>query len=136
MRNHGHGIKAKHSANLALYHPEATPMLLLLQWILSALSFMVVSHLLPGFHVRDFGSALVVAAVYGVLHVLLFRVLLFLAFIPVILTFGLFIFVINALLLFLTAALLKQFQIDGFFTAILGAVLLTILNGIWRWLLF
>src|SRR5439155_14810231 len=111
-------------------------MRLLLQWLLYALSFMIVSKLLPGFHVRGFGSALVVAAVYGVLHVLLFKVLVFLAFIPVILTFGLFIFVINALLLFLTAALLNQFQIDGFFTAIIGAVLLTILNGIWRWLLF
>jgi putative membrane protein len=110
-------------------------MRLLLQWILSALSFMIVSHLLPGFHVRSFGSALVVAAVYGVLHVLLFRVLLILAFIPVILTFGLFVFVINALLLFLTDALLEQFKIDSFLTALVGAVLLTLLNGIWRWLL-
>jgi len=111
-------------------------MRLLLQWILSALSFVIVSYLLPGFKVGNFGSALVVAAVYGVLHVLLFRILVFLAFIPVILTFGLFIFVINALLLYLTAALLDQFQLGGFFTAIIGAVLLTILNWIWRWLLF
>jgi putative membrane protein len=111
-------------------------MRLLLQWLLYALSFMIVSKLLPGFHVRGFGSALVVAAVYGVLHVLLFRVLVFLAFIPVFLTFGLFIFVINAFLLFLTDALLEQFEIDGFLTALGGAVLLTILNGIWRWLLF
>jgi len=111
-------------------------MRLLLQWILSALSFIIVSKLLPGFHVRDFGSALVVAAVYGVLHVLLFRVLVFLAFIPVFLTFGLFILVINAFLLFLTDALLDQFKIDGIPTALGGAVLLTILNGIWRWLLF
>jgi len=109
-------------------------MRLLLQWLLYALSFMIVSKLLPGFHVRGFGSALVVAAVYGVLHVLLFRVLVFLAFIPVFLTFGLFIFVINAFLLFLTDALLEQFEIDGFLTALGGAVLLTILNGIWRWL--
>src|SRR5262249_42149375 len=119
-----------------LLNPEAAPMRLLLQWILYALSFMIVSKLLPGFHVRDFGSALVVAAVYGILHVLLFRVLVFLAFIPVFLTFGLFIFVINAFLLFLTAALLEQFKIDGFLTALVGAVLLTMLNWIWRWLLF
>ena len=110
-------------------------MRLLLQWILYALSFMIVSKLLPGFHVRDFGSALVVAAVYGVLHVLLFRVLVFLAFIPVFLTFGLFIFVINAFLLFLTAALLEQFRMDSFLTALVGAILLTILNWVWRWLL-
>ena len=111
-------------------------MRLLLQWILSALSFTVVAQLLPGFHARSFGSALVVAAVYGVLHVLLFRVLVLLAFLPVFLTFGLFIFVINAFLLFLTDALLEQFKMDNLLTALVGAVLLTILNGIWRWLLF
>src|SRR5919109_5697020 len=110
-------------------------MRLLLQWVLSALSLMAVAKLLPGFRIQNFGSALVVAAVYGVLHVMLFRVLVFLAFIPVVLTFGLFIFVINALLLFLTDALLEQFKIDSFLTALVGAVLLTILNGIWRWIL-
>jgi putative membrane protein len=109
---------------------------LLLQWVLSALSLMAVAKLLPGFRIQDFGSALVVAAVYGVLHVLLYRVLVFLAFIPVLLTFGLFIFVINAFLLFLTSALLDNFKIDNVPTALLGAVVLTILNGLWRWLLF
>jgi putative membrane protein len=96
---------------------------------------MIVSKLLPGFQVPDFRSALVVAAVYGVLHVLLFRVLVFLAFIPVFLTFGLFIFVINAFLLWLTTVLLDQFKIDSISTALIGAVLLTMLNWVWRWLL-
>ena len=111
-------------------------MRLLLQWVLSALSLMAVAKLLPGFRIQDFGGALVVAVVYGVLHVLLYRVLVFLAFIPVLLTFGLFIFVINAFLLFLTSALLDNFKIDNLPTALIGAVVLTILNGLWRWLLF
>ena len=111
-------------------------MRLFLQWVLSALSLMAVAKLLPGFRIQDFGGALVVAAVYGVLHVLLYRVLVFLAFIPVFLTFGLFIFVINAFLLFLTSALLDNFKIDNLSTALIGAVVLTILNGLWRWLLF
>ena len=111
-------------------------MRLLLQWILSALSLVVVSHLLPGFHVRDFGSALVVAAVYGILTVLLYPVLAFLAFIPILVTFGLFIFVINAFLLWLTDVLLDQFKIDNIPTALIGAMLLTILNWVWRRLLF
>jgi len=109
---------------------------LLLQWVLSALSLIVVSQLLPGFHVQNFGSALVVAAVYGILHVLLYPVLAFLAFLPMFLTFGLFVFVINAFLLWLTDVLLDRFTIDNIPTALLGAVLLAILNGIWRWLLF
>ena len=111
-------------------------MRLLLQWILSALSLMVVSHLLPGFHVRSFGSALVVAAVYGILKILLYPVLAFLAFLPILVTFGLFIFVINAFLLWLTDVLLDQFKIDNIPTALIGAISLTILNWIWRRLLF
>jgi len=111
-------------------------MRLLLQWVLSALSLMVVSHFLPGLHVRSFGSALVVAAVYGILNVLLYPVLAFLAFIPILVTFGLFIFVINAFLLWLTDVLLDQFKIDNIPTALIGAILLTILNGLWRRLLF
>ena len=108
----------------------------ILQWVLSALSLMLVTKFLPGFHIKDFGGALGVAAVYGILHVVLYPVLLFVAFIPVLLSFGLFIFVINAFLLFLTSALLDNFQIDNIPTALVGAVSLTILNGIWRWLLF
>jgi len=111
-------------------------MRLLLQWVLSALSLMVVAKLLPGFRVKNFGGALAVAGVYGVLQVLLYPVLLVLAFIPVVLSLGLFIFVINAFLLFLTSALLDNFTIDNIPTALVGAVSLTILNGVWRWLLF
>jgi putative membrane protein len=120
-----------------VYALEAIAMMrLLLQWVLSALSLMMVAKLLPGFHIKDFGSALGVAAVYGILHVVLYPVLLFVAFIPVLVSFGLFIFVINAFLLFLTSALLDNFHIDTIPTALVGAVSLTILNGIWRWLLF
>ena len=111
-------------------------MRLFLQWVLSALSLMMVAKLLPGFHIKNFGGALGVAAVYGILHVVLYPVLLFVAFIPALLSLGLFIFVINAFLLFLTSALLDNFQIDNIPTALVGAVSLTILNGIWRWLLF
>ena len=111
-------------------------MRLLVQWVLSALSLLVITKFLPGFYTRDFGSALAVAAVYGILQVVLYPVLLFVAFIPVLLTFGLFVFVINAFLLFLTSAVLDNFHIDTIPTALIGAVALTILNGIWRWLLF
>ena len=55
-------------------------MRLLLQWVLSALSLMLVAKLLPGFQIKDFGNALGVAAVYGILHVVLYPVLMFMAF--------------------------------------------------------
>jgi len=76
-----------------------------------------------------------VAAVYGVLHVLLFKFLALLAFIPRLLTFGLFDFVINAFLLFLTDKLVDGFKIDNLLITLVAAVLLAILNSIWRLLL-
>jgi putative membrane protein len=109
---------------------------LLLQWVLSAVSLTVLSKFLPGFHVNSFGTAMTVAAVYGILHVLLYKVLVILAFIPVLLTFGLFTLVINACLLFLADKLVEDFKIDGFFMTLIAAVALTMLNNIWRWLLF
>lgn len=108
---------------------------LLLLWVLSAVSLTIVANLLPGVRIRGFGTALVVAGVYGILYVLLYRILAIIAFIPMIMTFGLFAFVINAFLLFLTDKLVDDFRIDGFLTTLAAAVLLAILNSIWRWLL-
>lgn len=108
---------------------------LLLLWVLSAVSLTIVAKLLPGVRIRGFGTALVVAGVYGILYVLLYRILAIIAFIPMIMTFGLFAFVINAFLLFLTDKLVDDFRIDGFLTTLVAAVLLAILNSIWRWLL-
>lgn len=109
---------------------------LLLQWVLSAASLPIVSRLLAGFHVKNFSTAMVVAAVYGVLNVLFFNVLSFIFFLPNLLTFGLFSFVISAFLLFATDKLLDGFKIEGIFPTLIGAVILTFLNGLWRLLLF
>jgi putative membrane protein len=109
---------------------------LLLHWVLSAVSFTLLSKFLPGFHVGSFGTAMMVAAVYGILHILLYKILVMVAFIPVFLTFGLFTFVIDAFLLFLADKLIEDFKIDNFLITLAAAVLLTILNLIWRWLLF
>jgi putative membrane protein len=109
---------------------------LAVQWLLSALSLTVIARLLPGFHISSFGTALIVAGVYGVLQVLLAKILKIIFFLPYFLTFGLFALVINAFLLFLTDKLLENFQIEGLGTTFIGAVLLTIPNGIWAWLFF
>jgi putative membrane protein len=105
---------------------------MLISWVLFAAVFLGLSKLLPGFHVRSFGTALIVAAVYSILHILLFKVFLILAFIPVILTFGLFIFVINAVILWLTHLVIDGFEIDSIMTGLIAAVLLTIANNLIR----
>ncbi|MBI3325656.1 MAG: phage holin family protein, partial [Nitrospinae bacterium] len=73
-------------------------MRLLISWVLSGAAFLGLSKILPGFRVGSFTTALVVAAVYSVLHlvvyVILFKVLWVLTIIPVVLTFGLLYFVV------------------------------------------
>jgi putative membrane protein len=111
---------------------ETTMIALLISWVLFAAVFVGLSKLLPGFHVQNFGTALIVAAVYSILHILLFKIFLILAFIPVILTFGLFIFVINAVILWLTHLLIEGFDIDSIAVGLVAAVLLTIANNLIR----
>ena len=109
---------------------------LLLHWILTAVSVALIAKFLPGIRVRGFSTALIVAAVYGILHLLLFNILAIIAFIPRLLTFGLFDLVINAFLLFLTDKLVDDFKIDNFGITLVAAVLLAVLNTIWHWLFF
>lgn len=109
---------------------------LLLSWILSALSLLIVAHLVPGFEVQSFGTALVAAIVIGLVNAtigLLFKIVTF----PLtILTLGLFLIVINALMLKLAAALVSGFTVRGFLPAFLGAIVLAVVNAILRWAVF
>jgi putative membrane protein len=112
----------------------------LIAWLLSAAAFLGVSKILPGFRIGNFGTALVVSAVYSilyiVLHFILFDVLWILTIIPVILTLGIIFFVVNAVILWLTDKIVEDFNIDNAATLIMAAVLLTIVNWIIRFVLF
>ena len=103
-------------------------MKLLLNWLLKALILLVTAYLLPGFIIESYLTAFVVAAVLGFLNVFLKPVLTFLTLPINFLTLGLFTFIINALLLLLTSALVKGFQIDSFLTAILASVIISVLS--------
>ena len=111
----------------------------LIGWVLSAAAFLGVSKVLPGFHIKSFGTALVVSAIYSVLYVVLYTIFhaLWILTTPlVILTLGLIYFVINAVILWLTDKLVKDFQITNPVTLLIAAVLLTIVNAIIRFVLF
>ncbi len=105
---------------------------LLVNWFFFSVSLFIVSRFLPGFRVRNFSTALVASAVYGVLYVLLFKLFAIITFPLMILTLGLFSFVINAVLLKITDWLLDDVEIDGFGTTLLAAFLLALLNAFWR----
>src|ERR1035437_5963654 len=108
---------------------------LLFHWALSALCLLLVAHLVPGFRVRGFGTALIAALLIGLINSTLGLLLKIVTFPLTILTFGLFWFVINALMLELAASFVRGFEVRGFWPAFFGSLILSVLNLIVRWLL-
>ncbi|HJX00345.1 MAG TPA: phage holin family protein [Terriglobales bacterium] len=100
----------------------------LVRWLLMSLSLLIVSYVVPGFSVAGLGAALIGALVFGFLNATLGLLLKILTFPFTILTFGLFWFVINAIILEITARLVSGFIVRSFGSALLGAILLTLVN--------
>ena len=105
---------------------------LLLHWFLSALSLLIVAHIVPGFEVQGFGVALLASLVIGLINSTLGLLLKLLTFPLTILTFGLFLFVINALMLSFAALLVPGFVVRGFAPALLGAIVLALVHLVLR----
>jgi putative membrane protein len=98
-------------------------MKLIVRWLLLAAALLLVAHLYPGVQVTGFGAAMVAALVLGLLNTLL-RPLLVLLTLPVtLLTLGLFLFVINALLFWGAASVLAGFTVAGFGAALVGSLI-------------
>jgi putative membrane protein len=108
---------------------------LLVNWFLSALSLVIVAHVIPGFLLSGFTAALIAAIVIGLVNGTLGFFLKIVTFPLTIVTLGLFWLVINALMLKVAAALVPGFRIDGFVPAFLGAIVLTLVNMLLRALL-
>jgi putative membrane protein len=110
-------------------------MRLLLNWVLSALAVWIVAHVVPGFYVSGFKAALIAALVIGFINATVGLLLKILTFPLTLITLGLFWLVINALMLELASALLTPgFQVRGFLAAFLGAILLSLVNMLLKWL--
>src|SRR5262245_29934426 len=101
----------------------------LISLLLGGVSVLIVARILPGFRLKGrFGDAVVVGAVYGLLKAL-FQTLLIVLTLPfVVVTLGLFIILINALLLALTDKLLGRLEIKSFGSLVTGAVLLSLID--------
>ena len=101
---------------------------LLVNWLISALSLVIVANVIRGFQLSGFAAALIAAIVIGFVNGTIGFVLKLITFPLSIITLGLFWFVINALMLKLAAALVPGFRIDGFLPAFLGAIVLSLVN--------
>jgi len=101
---------------------------ILTEWIIKTLLLLVTAYLVPGFKIDSYATAFVVALVLGILNMFVKPVLVFFTLPATILTLGLFLFVINALLLMLAASIIQGFQIESFGTAIIASIVITILS--------
>lgn len=101
---------------------------LLVQWVLSAVALVVVSEIVPGFYVDGLGSALAASLVIGLLNATLGLLLKIVTFPISILTLGLFLLVVNGMMILLAANLVRGFHVRGIGPAFWGAVVLALLG--------
>jgi putative membrane protein len=98
-------------------------MKLIVRWLLLAAALLLVAHLTPGVEITSFGAAMIAAVVIGLFNALL-RPLLVLLTLPVtLLTLGLFLFVINAVMFYAAAGVLSGFNVEGFLAALIGSLI-------------
>ena len=103
-------------------------MKLLLKWLLSAAALLCVAYVYSGVAVQSFTSALIAAFVIGLFNVVLRPVLVVLTLPVTIVTLGLFLFVINALMFWAAASVLGGFHVNGFGAALLGSLIYSVLG--------
>lgn len=101
---------------------------LLLHWLLKAVALIIVANVLPGIQVASFGSAMIAAAVIGLVSVTVGFLLKLLLLPFIILTLGIVYFVINGLMLLLSSEIVPGFRVNGLGTAVVGSILLTIVD--------
>ena len=101
---------------------------LLLRWLILTVAILVAAYVIEGIQVSGFLSAFFAAAVLGILNAF-FRPILIILTLPInILSMGLFTFVINALLLMMASGVIPGFQVRGFWSAILGSLIISLVN--------
>jgi putative membrane protein len=105
---------------------------ILASWLASALALWIVAQIIPGIEVQGFGAALMATIVIAIVNGTIGVVLKFLFFPVTLLTLGLFLLVLNALLLKLASLFTPGFTVRGFLPAMVGSVVLTILTSVLR----
>jgi putative membrane protein len=102
---------------------------IVLRIIISAVVAFGLSYILSGVHIQSFITALILAVVLGLLNIIVKPILIILTLPITLFTFGLFLFVINALIILLAAKFVNGFRVDGFWWALLFSLLLSILTS-------
>ena len=107
----------------------------ILNLLLLSSAIFIVAKAMPSIHIKNFRTAIAVALVYSVIN-LLTGWLLFILTLPfIIITFGLFKFVINAFLLWITDKLIEDFKIESIGSTLIAAFLITIIDSVLKWII-
>jgi len=101
---------------------------ILFRWLVLTAAILVASYVVDGIAVRGFWSAFFAAAILGILNAFFRPVLILLTLPATILSFGLFIFVINALLLMMVSGVISGFEVRGFCPAVFGSLIISIVS--------
>ena len=104
----------------------------ILHLLLNAAIFLVLSKIVPGFYVQGWPAAILASLVLGVVNATFGLVLKILAFPLILLTFGLFLFVVNAIVILLVAFLVPGVSINGFLPALIAALVISAVNLFWK----
>lgn len=101
----------------------------LLTWLVTAIALMMTAYIVPGFVVNSFGAALIAAIVLGLVNAIVKPILVILTLPLTILTLGLFLFVVNGIVIWLAGAITPGFQVTGLLPALVGSIVLTLVTG-------
>jgi putative membrane protein len=113
-----------------MFYATVRDMHLIKQTVVTALSLVVVAHIVPGIHFTGLVALLLAAVVLGLLNALVRPILVILTLPVTILTLGLFLFVINGFVLYLTAYFVTGFSVSGWLPAIIGSLLIALISSI------
>ena len=105
-------------------------MKLLFRILITSILVLVIAHFMSGVHVANFTTALIVAVVLGLLNIFIKPILVILTLPVTLLTLGLFLLVINAIMILLCTKIVGGFEVDTFWTALLFSIILSVLQSI------
>jgi putative membrane protein len=106
-----------------------------LKWLINALALLVTTYVVQGIEVTGASALFLAAALLGILNALIRPILIILTLPINIITLGLFILVINGTMLWLVSVIIKGFVIQGFWPAMVGALIISLISWLFNWLI-
>ncbi len=101
---------------------------LIVKWLLSASALLLVAYIYSGVVITSFGAAMLAALVIGLLNTFVRPILVLLTLPVTVVTLGLFLFIINALMFWAASGILDGFQVQGFVAALVGSLIYTLIG--------